>query len=47
MKKGLGYGLDESSIEAAKYFKYKPATKDDQPVSVHLDISFNFYGQGN
>ena len=47
VKKGLGYGLDESSIEAAKYFKYKPGTKDDQPVAVRLDISFNFYGQGN
>ena len=47
IKKGLGAGLDESSIEAAKYFKYKPGTKDENPVAVRLDITFNFYGQGN
>ncbi len=45
IKKGLGSGLDESSIEAAKYFKYKPAMKDDNPVSVRLDITFNFFPQ--
>ena len=43
VKRGLGSGLDESAIEAAKYFKYKPATKDDEPVSVRTEISFNFY----
>ncbi len=42
VKKGLGHGLDESAIEAAKYFKYKPGTKDDQPVRVRMDLSFNF-----
>jgi TonB family protein len=45
IKKGLGSGLDESAIEAAKYFKYKPGMKDDNPVSVRLDITFNFFGQ--
>jgi TonB family protein len=45
VKKGLGAGLDESSIEAVKIFKYKPGTKDDNPVNVRLDVSFNFYGQ--
>lgn len=45
VKKGLGAGLDESAIEAAKYFKYKPGTKDDTPVSVRMDLTFNFYGQ--
>jgi TonB family protein len=43
VKKGLGYGLDECAIEAAKVFKYKPAMKDDEPVSVRLDLTFNFY----
>ena len=43
VKKGLGHGLDESAIEAAKMFKYKPATKDDEPVSVRLDLPFTFY----
>jgi len=43
VKKSLGYGLDESAIEAAKYFKYKPAVKDDQPVACRVEIPFNFY----
>jgi TonB family protein len=43
IKTGLGYGLDESAIEAAKVFKYKPATKDDVPVAVRQDLSFSFY----
>jgi protein TonB len=43
VKKGLGYGLDESAIEAAKIFKYKPATKDDVPVAVRLEVSFSFF----
>jgi TonB family protein len=45
VKKGLGAGLDESAIEASKYFKYKPGTKDDTPVSVRMELTFNFYGQ--
>ena len=47
VKKGLGSGLDESSIEAVKYFKYKPGMKDDAPIAVRMDVTFNFYGQGN
>ena len=43
IKKGLGHGLDECAIEAAKMFKYKPAMKDDEPVSVRVDLTFNFY----
>jgi len=43
IKTGLGYGLDESAIEAAKVFKYKPGTKDDVPVQVRLELSFNFF----
>ena len=45
VKKGLGAGLDESAIEAAKYFKYKPGLKDDNPVPVRMELTFNFYGQ--
>ncbi len=41
IKKSLDKGLDASAIEAAKYFKYKPGTKDDQPVRVRLDLTFN------
>ncbi len=47
IKKGLGAGLDESAIEAAKVFKYKPGMKDDTPVPVRMELTFNFYGDGN
>jgi TonB family protein len=44
VKKGLGAGLDESAIEAAKYFKYKPGLKNDEPVPVRMELTFNFFG---
>lgn len=43
VKKGLGFGLDESAIEAAKMFKYKPAEKDGVAIKVKMEISFTFY----
>ena len=29
---GLGYGLDESAVAAAKQLKFRPAKRDGQPV---------------
>lgn len=39
---GLGYGLDEAAIQAAKQIRFKPAKRDGQPVDfpAHLRIEF-------
>src|SRR5262245_11383883 len=38
-------GLTRKAIEAARKIKFKPATKDDEPVSVrgNLEFTFNLY----
>lgn len=38
----LGYGLDESAIEALKQWVFKPATKNGAPVDVTLNVEVNF-----
>jgi TonB family protein len=42
VQKSLGYGLDESAINAVKHWKFKPATKDGKPVAVMINIEVNF-----
>jgi TonB family protein len=37
-----GYGLDESAARAIRQLKFKPATRDGQPVSVRAVIRYNF-----
>jgi TonB family protein len=39
----LGKGLDENAVNAVKKWKFSPATRDGQPVSVSMmtEISFN------
>lgn len=39
---GLGYGLDEAAIQAAKQIRFKPAKRDGQPVDfpAHVRIEF-------
>lgn len=37
-----GFGLDESSIEAIRQLKFKPATRDGKPVSVRATVQYNF-----
>ncbi|MGE0887307.1 MAG: TonB family protein [Blastocatellales bacterium] len=39
---GLSHGLNESSIEAAKKIRFRPAMKDGQPVSIKGTIEFTF-----
>lgn len=41
--RALGRGLDENAVEAVKKWKFSPATRDGQPVSVSMmtEISFN------
>jgi TonB family protein len=44
--RGLGYGLDESAVEAVtKHWVFKPGTLNGQPVSVsaHIEVSFRLY----
>jgi TonB family protein len=39
---GLPDGLSEKSIEAAKQIKFKPAMKDGKPVSVWVEVEYQF-----
>ena len=43
---GLSGGLTESAIEAAKRIKFKPAMKDDRPVSQTIRLEYNFSNHG-
>ena len=40
---GLPDGLTESAIEAAKKIKFIPATKDGHPVSMWMELQYNFH----
>ena len=39
---GLGYGLDEAAVEAAKQFEFEPAEINGQPAPVVLTFTVNF-----
>jgi TonB family protein len=40
--RSLGMGLDEKAIEAVKQWKFLPAMKDGQPVSVLVNVEVDF-----
>jgi TonB family protein len=40
--RGLGLGLDEQAVKAISQWKFKPGTKDGQPVAVTATIEMNF-----
>jgi TonB family protein len=41
--KGLGFGLDERSVEMVmKQWRFKPATRDGKPVAVRANIELTF-----
>ncbi len=40
--KGLTLGLTESALETVKQWKFKPATRNGQPVAVYYHLSINF-----
>ena len=42
VSRSLGMGLDEKAIEAVKNWKFEPARKDGQAVSVLVSIEVNF-----
>ncbi|HKP87343.1 MAG TPA: energy transducer TonB [Blastocatellia bacterium] len=37
-----GFGLDESAERAIRSLKFKPATRDGQPISVRATVRYNF-----
>ena len=39
---GLPYGLTDRSIEAARKIKFIPATKDGKPVSMWMQLEYNY-----
>jgi TonB family protein len=42
LMRGIGLELDEQAVEAVRQWKFKPGTKDGQPVSVMATIEVNF-----
>ena len=40
--RGLGLGLDEKAIQAISQWRFKPGTKDGQPVAIMATIEVNF-----
>ena len=39
---GEALGLDERAVEAARQYKYRPATKDGESVPAELDVDVVF-----
>jgi TonB family protein len=42
VRNGLGYGLDQSAIDAVKRWKFLPSKKDGRPVAVWMSVFVNF-----
>jgi len=40
--KSLDPELDQSALVAVKMWRYKPATKEDQPVAVRMNVNLDF-----
>lgn len=41
--RGLGYGLDQSALDAVKMWRFMPAIRNGQPVSVKMRIEVDFH----
>jgi TonB family protein len=39
----LGMGLDQKAVEAVSTWRFRPATKDGEPVDVHIDFEVDFH----
>lgn len=42
VKKPLGYGLDETAMEALGHWRFRPATKNGTPVATTATVEFQF-----
>ena len=42
MRRGLGPGLDEKAIAAARLYRFLPATKNGVPVEGTIDVTVPF-----
>jgi TonB family protein len=40
--KPVGYGLDENAVETVKTWKFKPATRNGEPVAVRITVEVTF-----
>lgn len=40
--KGLPSGLDQSAVDAIKQWKFKPSTRNGEPVAVYYNLTVNF-----
>jgi TonB family protein len=40
--RSIGYGLDANALEAVKAYRFRPATKDGQPVPVRMSVEVRF-----
>ena len=38
----VGLGLDEKAVEAVRKYKFKPATRNGEPVPVEINVDVNF-----
>lgn len=36
------YGLDEQAVKAMRRWKFKPGSKDGQPVAVQVEVEMRF-----
>ncbi len=39
----LGMGLDQKAVEAVSTWQFRPATKDGEPVEVHINVEVDFH----
>ena len=42
VQRSLGFGLDEKALEAVRTWKFQPATLDERPVAVQINVEVRF-----